>query len=161
MKKIIVMAALLLVCISSFAQTGKSIYNKYSSEKGVSAVYISPSMFKAIGKIPDFDLPGVGKDVDLSRIIKTMDGFYLLDCDNMTVASKLQTDVKDFVQKGKYEMLMEVKDDGEIVKIYTFGDNTTITSFVLTETEDDEYMFLCIDGQMPREDLIKMIPKKF
>ena len=53
MKRIIILAALLLTTIASFAQNGKSIYQKYSEAEGVSAVYISPAMFKLIGKIPD------------------------------------------------------------------------------------------------------------
>ena len=42
MKRILTVAALLLVTITSFAQTGRNIYEKYSDNDGVSAVYISP-----------------------------------------------------------------------------------------------------------------------
>ena len=59
MKRIIVILAALLLSISAFAQNGKSIYQKYSDADGVTAVYISPAMFRLIGTIPDLE---VGED---------------------------------------------------------------------------------------------------
>ena len=47
MKKIIAIAAAMLLTLTAFAQKdGQKIYNKYSDAKGVSAVYMSPSMFR-------------------------------------------------------------------------------------------------------------------
>ena len=57
MKKIIVFAALLLSFICASAQDGKHIYMKYSDEPNVSAVYVSPAMFRLIGRIPEHNLP--------------------------------------------------------------------------------------------------------
>ena len=72
MKRIAIIAALLLASIFSFAQTGKSIYQKYSDAEGVSAVYISPAMFRLIGKIPDLHVEG--EDVNLAPIIQSLSG---------------------------------------------------------------------------------------
>ena len=51
MKKIILIFAALLLAFSAFAQDGRSIYNRYSDEEGVTAVYISPAMFRLLGVI--------------------------------------------------------------------------------------------------------------
>lgn len=56
MKRFIVMAVMLLMAVGASAQEGRNIYNRYSGGKGVSAVYISPSMFKLIGKLPDLEV---------------------------------------------------------------------------------------------------------
>ena len=40
MKKFAIIAAALLMGVASYAQSAKSIYNKYSEEPKVSAVYI-------------------------------------------------------------------------------------------------------------------------
>ena len=53
MKNIIVFIAALLLSLSAAAQNGKSIYQKYSDAENVSAVYVSPAMFRMIGRIPD------------------------------------------------------------------------------------------------------------
>ena len=50
-------AALFLLTTGAWAQDGKGIYNKYSDNEDVSAVYISSSMFKLMGnKVPNMDL---------------------------------------------------------------------------------------------------------
>ena len=54
MKKIIAIAAAMLLTLTAFAQKdGQKIYNKYSDAKGVSAVYMSPSMFRLMGSLPE------------------------------------------------------------------------------------------------------------
>lgn len=148
-------AFLLLTTITSLAQDGKSIYNKYSDEKDVSCVYISPAMFRMIGKVPDMDVNG--NNVNLSSIIKTMSGLYVIDSKNQKINSSLIGDIDRFISKGDYEMLMEAKDDGETVRIYTVGDEKTVTSFVLLAKEADESTFICLEGKMSRQELEKAI----
>ena len=46
MKRFILIALAALFGAGAFAQDGKSIYNKYSEAENVSAVYISPAMFR-------------------------------------------------------------------------------------------------------------------
>lgn len=156
MKRIMTMAAfLLLTTITALAQDGRSIYNKYSDEKDVSCVYISPAMFRMIGKVPDMDVNG--NNVNLSSIIKTMSGLYVIDSKNQKINSSLIGDIDRFISKGDYEMLMEAKDDGETVRIYTVGDEKTVTSFVLLSKEADESTFICLEGKMSRQELEKAI----
>lgn len=149
------LAAALLLTVCAFAQDGKSIYTKYSDAENVSAVYISPAMFRMIGKLPDMDING--EDVDFSKLIQSLTGFFMLDSKNEVVNSKLKDDLTSLIKKGRYELLMEAKEDGETVRIYTAGDEKTINSFVLTAAEGPEFTFLCIDGRMLREDLEKII----
>ena len=155
MKKFFAIAAAMLLTISAFAQDGRSIYNKYSDEKGVSAVYVSPAMFKLMRRIPDINL-GDG-DVNLSPIIRTLDGLYIINAENSKIGPSLQADVDRLVKKGTYELLMEAKDDGDKVEIYTVGNDKVITSFVLLAIEPDESTFICFSGQIPREEMEKAI----
>ena len=76
MKKTIVIAAMMLFSLCGFAQTAKSIYNRYSEAEKVSAVYISPAMFKLMGSIPAFEL--VDEDVNITPIINSLEGRYIL-----------------------------------------------------------------------------------
>lgn len=151
MKKLFTIAAAVLLAVSSFAQDGRSIYNKFSDEPGVSAVFISPSMFKLIGKIPAIELGDGGEKVDITPIIKSLKGFYLISCDNASLASKLSTDIKKFVNAGDFELMMEAKDSGETVSILTSGDDDIIQSFVMTVTGGSETTFISMDGLISRE----------
>ena len=158
MKRIILLAVLLLSVTIASAQEGKSIYNKYSGGKGVSAVYISPSMFKIIGKLPDLEMEtSDGKSMNLAPLISTFQGFYMLDINNTTTISAINQDVASMTSKGKYELMMELKDEGETLKIYTSGNDKIIHSFIFIASDGDSVQFICIDGEMKRSDIEKFI----
>lgn len=155
MKKIIILAAAMLLSASALAQDGKSIYQKYSDSKGVSSVYVSPAMFRLMKRIPDIDM-GKG-DVNLSPIIRSLDGLYIINAEDSGIGEALRKDVEKFVSKGEYELLLEAKDNGDKVEIYTVGNSKVITSFVLLALEPGESTFICFSGQIPREELEKTI----
>lgn len=155
MKKILVIAATLLLTATAFAQDGKSIYNKYSDAKDVSGVYISPAMFRLIGKIPDMEI--ADEDINLTSIIMSLTGLYIIDSENVSINENIKRDAEKFVKDGKYELLMEVKESSEVTHIYITGKNDNVSSFVLISYEPDECTFICIDGQISREKLEKII----
>ena len=108
MRRFFILAAMLLVAISSFAQDGKSIYRKYSDSENISAVYVSPAMFKMIGKLPDIELND--GEVNFYPIIKSLTGLYIINSENAGINAQLYADVDKFIKSGKYELLMEAKD---------------------------------------------------
>jgi hypothetical protein len=158
MKRRIILAILLLSATIASAQEGKNIYNKYSGGQGISAVYISPSMFKIIGKLPDLQMEtGDDKSINLASLINTFQGFYMLEISNPTTVSAINKDVASMISKGRYELMMEVKDEGKTLRIYTYGNDKTIESFVFIASEGDSVQFICIDGVMNRSDIEKLI----
>ena len=158
MKRIIILAILLLSATIASAQEGKNLYNRYSGGKGVSAVYISPSMFKIIGKLPDLEMKtDDGNSINLAPLISTFKGFYMLDISNSTTAAAINKDVALMISKGRYELMMEVKDEGDTLQIYTSGDEKIIESFVFIASDEDSVQFICIDGEMNRSDINNFI----
>ena len=155
MKHLYILVAMLLASISALAQDGRSLYNKYSDNANVEAVYISPAMFRLIGKIPDLEMND--ESVNLGPIIKSLTGLYILSIKEARVARNLADDVNRLLQKGAYELLMEAKENGNVTQMYTVGDERTVNSFVMFTRESDEVNFICIDGTMPREQLEKLI----
>ncbi len=157
MKRIIILFAALLLSFSAFAQNGKSIYQKYSDAENVSAVYVSPAMFRMIGQIPDLE---VGQDnVNLTPVIRSLTGLYILNSENAAINGSLRADAERFINSGRYELLMEAKDSGETVRIYTVGNDRTIEGFVMLAAEASEVTFICLDGQMPRKDFEELFSK--
>ena len=59
--------------------------------------------------------------------------------------------------KGKYELMMEMKDERETLQIYTSGNEKIIQSFVFLASDEKSVQFICIDGEMKREDIEKLI----
>ena len=149
MKRITLLLAALLLTVSALAQNGKSIYQKYSDAEGVSAVYISPAMFRMIGRIPDLET-GDGK-VNLSPVIRSLTGMYILNSSNPDINRTLRSEVERFISAGRYELLMEAKHSGEAVRMYTVGTEQVVNGFVMLAAEAEEVSFICLDGEMPRE----------
>lgn len=155
MKKLFALLTAALLSTAAFAQSGKSVYMKYSDANDVSAVYISPAMFKMMGKLPDMKMDD--KDINLSSIVKTMSGLYIIDSENAGINNSIRKDVEKFITRGDYEIMMEAKDNGESMRIYTMGDEKVVRSFVLLAYEENECSFICLEGEMPREALEKIL----
>ena len=155
MKQLYILVAMLLLGITASAQDGRSLYNKYSDYDNVEAVYISPAMFRLIGKIPDMEVEE--GTVNLGPIIKSLSGLYILSIKEDRIAEELADDVNRFIKKGQYELLMEAKDNGEVMRMYTVGDDFVVNSFVMLARQGDEVDFICLDGTMPRDQLEALI----
>lgn len=151
MKKIITILTALALAVTALAQNGKDLYNKYSDLEGVSAVYVSPAMFRMIGKIPDIDMEDA--NVNLTPIIRNLTGFYLLDAEDPGVAAKLHAEVKRLLDGKQYELLFEAKENGEVTRLFTAGSGNVVTSIVLITSEASEFTFMTLEGQMDREEL--------
>ena len=151
MKKIFLTLIAGLTALMASAQDYKSIYQKYSDDDRVTAVYISPAMFKMIGKIPEIRIEE--SDVVLSPMIKSMTGFYMLQTEDTSLAEKISKDVVKIVGGNKYETLMEVKDKGQKINILSLGDDEFIKSLLLTVLDSEETVFIGIDGLMKRDDV--------
>lgn len=151
MKKLYAIFVLITLSVTALAQSGRDLYNKYSDLPGMEAVYISPAMFRLIGKIPDIEFQD--DKIDFSPIIKSMTGFYILNTEDSQLAVSLLDEVKRFIRTGKYELLMEAKENGELVRMYTTGDDVAITSFVMVSQEGQGVSFLSFDGKMDRDQM--------
>ena len=150
---------MLLIAVGAFAQEGKRLYNKYSDQEGVSAVYISPAMFKLMGQLPDINVETAdGKKMDMAPLIRSFSGFYMLNFENKSALSaELYKEVTAMVNKSNFELLMEVKEAGSTIRMYTLGDEKVVNSFVCIINEDDQTMFFCLEGTMNRSDLEKLM----
>lgn len=155
MKKIITAAVSILLTFTLSAQEGRSIYNRYSDAENVSAVYISPAMFRIMGKLPEMNLSG--NDVPFSSIVKSLNGFYLIESKNSSINASLKADAEKMIRSGRYELLMEAKDNGQTVHIYISGDEQTVVGLVMFVDEKDSVAFINIDGNMSRAKLEKLI----
>ena len=81
----------LLITAAMFAQSGRNIYNKYSDAKDVSAVYISPVMLRLMGQLPDMEMGD--EHINITSIIRTMTGFYLINSENTEINNSISSDV--------------------------------------------------------------------
>ncbi len=156
MKRITIIIASLLLTVAAFAQDGKQIYEKYSGKDGVTAFYISPTMFNLLKELPDIKLEG--NSVNLGSIIETFSGMYILDMGNDSqYATGLSADVKESIDSGKYELLMEGTDNGDNMKIYIVCDGETVTEFMMYREGSSSTSMISIVAEMPLSALQELI----
>ena len=153
MKKILIIAAAMLLSVSAFAQKLTDLYESYSDRKGVSAVYISSAMFRLVGGVPNLN---VGKGVSLDGIINKLDGMFVLSSDDAGIAGSLEKDFRKIVKDDCYELALEVKEDGDnIVKMYEVAKDDIITEFVMLAKETSSVTLISFRGVIPRKDFEK------
>ncbi len=152
MKKILIILAVLFAALNASAQDARSIYIRYSDLPGVQAVYISPAMFRMIGRLPMQDM-----GLDAKEAIKSLSGFYLLNVSSPDLKATLKNEANRFVKSGKYEMLMEAKDDGQTVRMYSIGDGEYVSSFAMLSEDGEECVFMAIEGLISQAAIDKLI----
>ena len=111
-KKIIVLVmAMMLLPLSGIAQ---DIFEKYNDNTDVTYVSIKPKMFQMIANmgINEGD-PEAKAYMDM---VKSITSFRTIVTDNKTISTDISKWVKS--RSGSLEELMEVKDEGALVKFY-------------------------------------------
>lgn len=156
MKRFLLVFSAILLASSIFAQSNNAIYNKYSGKQGVSSVYISPSMFKMMKSLPEVEIYD-DKDVHFEQIIKSFEGMYVIEVENVALVKSMISDVESMIAKGNLELLMEVKESDETVRIYVEKDGDMFKKFIMLEREDDSATFISIDAQMPQEAVAELL----
>ena len=134
-----------------------SFYSKWAEKEGVSATYISRSMFKMIRKIPQIQLD---RPVDLTPVIKNLDGLYMLEfnaAQRNTANGGLRKDIQA-VLKG-HEKLMERREGEQVTRLFIATDGKTVSSFVMTRMDigSNYGQFVCIEGAIPQSEFEKVI----
>ncbi|MBQ2565919.1 MAG: DUF4252 domain-containing protein, partial [Bacteroidales bacterium] len=78
------------------------------------------------------------------------------------VREKIHDEASRFVKSKKYELLMEAKDNGEAMNMYTIGNDKIINGFVFLAQDGEETSFICFDGNIDRkqfEDTVSSLTK--
>lgn len=157
MKKIIIIALAAIISMTSAAaqNSKKQIYIDYSGKPGVSAVYISPAMFKLMKTVPDIEIND--QDVNFSRFIRTLEGMYILNIEEPEMASQLVRDVEKELINGRHELLMEAVEGSETTRIYVVEKDSIVSDLILLSRDGSSTSYISITGQMPLEEISKMI----
>ena len=65
--------------------------------------------------------------------------------------------MKKFIGNGKFELMMEAKDDGMATRFYTIGNDEVINSLVMSAYDEGECTFICMDGVIDRAELERLL----
>ena len=152
MKKYIIHSiAILTLMFAPYLMTSAgaqdALFKKYENSKGVTTVFISKSMLKLVSSFEK-------SDVDLSKISNRLDHVRILSCVRPSVISEIKKDAVDYFNKNKYEVAMQVNEDGErTTTIYMKEHGRDKREFVLLAVEKDEISIINILGNITIKDI--------
>mgnify|MGYP003293657585 CR=1 FL=1 len=151
-KGVIIAIMLSLVSLTVSAQI--KALEKYSDTKGVTYVYISKAMLRLAG---EFATPSV-KDADMSSIMSKMDAVQIVTSDDKDAASELKRDAENIVKSYDYEILMQVDDEGDKVRIY-HHEGKQQSAIIMLTTSDMEVVVMAFTGKFTLSDVKSIVRK--
>ena len=126
-------------------------FEKYADMKNVSYVYISKYMLGMASKASMPSVPGV----DTKSLASKLTGLQIISSEEKTARAKLRNDVKDILARDKYEVLMQIREDGDKVDIYhCVGKQQSVV--VMLMDEDDSATVMIFSGHFTMDDVMKM-----
>ena len=126
-------------------------FEKYADIKNVSYVYISKYMLGMASKASMPSVPGV----DTKSLASKLTGIQIISSEEKTARAKLRNDVKDILARDKYEVLMQIREDGDKVDIYhCVGKQQSVV--VMLMDEDDSATVMIFSGHFTMDDVMKM-----
>ena len=142
----------IMVAMSSLTVNAQvKAFEKYADMKNVSYVYISKYMLGMASKASMPSVPGV----DTKSLASKLTGLQIISSEEKTARVKLKNDVKDILARNKYEVLMQIREDGDKVDIYhCVGKQQSVV--VMLMDEDDSATVMIFSGHFTLDDIMKM-----
>ena len=126
-------------------------FEKYADMKNVSYVYISKYMLGMAGKAATPSVPGV----DMNSLVRKLTGIQIISTEEKAARTKLKSDVKGILARDRYEVLMQIREDGSKVDIYhCIGKQQSVV--VMLTDEDDSATVMVFSGHFTMDDVMKM-----
>jgi uncharacterized protein YgfB (UPF0149 family) len=112
MKKIILSIVVVLISLTTYAQT--SMFDKFEDMNGVSSVIVNKEAFKMLAKFKG----GGEEGQEYLEMVQNLNSFKVFTTENAQVATQMTDAMNTYLSSAKLTELMRVKDDETNVKIY-------------------------------------------
>jgi len=147
--KIFLCVAMLVASLQANAQVKE--FEKYADTKNVTYVFISKFMLRMAGASSAPSVPGV----NTKSIMNKLNGIQIISSENKNAIARLKTDAQNMVKQGKYELLMQVDEDDQKVRIYHI-ESKRQSVVVMMADEGEEFTIIVFSGTFTMEDVMKM-----
>ena len=148
-RKTILCTMLILVGIAASAQVKE--FERYSNAKNMTYVYISSYMLNLAGKAAAPSLPGV----NTKALMGKLSGIQIISSDAPTASARLKSNTQAFVGNERYELLMQLEEDSEKVRIY-YRKSKQQSVVVMMSDMDGEVSVIVFSGSFTLDDVMKL-----
>ena len=149
MKRIICILLTTIVISFTFNANATNIYRKYSNNKDVQAVKVGKFMLKLARTFADSDDYAEKEALDIA--IEYIDDMRVLIFEDSRYSTRenLLNDIDNLSSEG-YELLIDVTDDDDRVRIYTLEKRDVIRELIIFVSDgEDDMVFMDIKGRIP------------
>lgn len=147
--KILFVLAMALMSLQANAQVKE--FEKYADTKNVTYVYISKFMLRMAGKAATPSMPGI----NAKSIMNKLNGIQIITSEEKNAATRLKAETQSIIKQGKYELLMQVDEDDEKVRIY-HREAKQQSVVVMISDDAGEVSVIVFSGTFTLEDVMKM-----
>ncbi|MCD7900300.1 MAG: DUF4252 domain-containing protein [Bacteroides sp.] len=138
MKKVLFLAAGLLLCLSVSAQQFIADFQKkYEKDAEFTIVNITSKMFQLIGSMATTEEQSIIKDLDGLRVITTEKN-----------AEKHYKNAMKMVNSWDYEELMSMEESTEKMRMFTQEKDGLISSLIIVTIDGKEFSLIGISGNI-------------
>lgn len=126
-------------------------FEKYADTKNVTYVFISKYMLRMVGKASYPSVPGV----NTQSIMNKLNGIQIISSEEEAATARLKTETQSIIKQGKYELLMQVDENDEKVRIY-HREGKQQSAVVMMADEDGEFSVIVFSGTFTLEDVMAL-----
>lgn len=147
--RIILCVAMMMLNLQANAQVKE--FEKYADTKNVTYVFISKYMLRMVGKASYPSVPGV----NTQSIMNKLNGIQIISSEEEAATARLKTETQSIIKQGKYELLMQVDENDEKVRIY-HREGKQQSAVVMMADEDGEFSVIVFSGTFTLEDVMAL-----
>jgi len=154
MKSVRIVFVLLLAAISinSFGQKDAitRFFDKYIDDEKFTVVYISPKMMEMVVTMAD-----EGEDADeVNEILGGIEGIRILTTEENTL--QYYKEAVSTLQLNEYELLMQVRDEGENVRFFVKDEGPKVQELLLLVGGSDSFVLMSFVGNIDLKKISKL-----
>ncbi len=149
MKKIIMVtvATILMLLTSANAQSLQRFFEKYDDDSRFESVSVGKFLFSLALISNDMD----ANERELLSNLKKIRILTTNDVQNRDFTNNVMKDLDKVVNSGNYESLVEVRDKGERVNIYTKMSGDNYTDLLIAVKDAGEISLIWLNGKLPKK----------
>lgn len=136
------------------SQDPSSLFDRLSKYKGISSIYISKSMLNLVG---DMNL-NMG-DVNVKDVSKKLDQIEIYTATDSKTMKYMAYEISKVKKNKDYELLMNVKKDGEDLTFYGVRDKKNFKEMIMITSKKEKGVIIRMVGNFTIDDIQKVAKK--
>ncbi len=150
---------LICLCCAGNAVAQHYSFNRYADVDGITHVYISKTLLKAIIKKDSTAVKISGNNINLSNkdLLPKLDGILVLAGTNEQITHMMHEDASKLKDKKEYEQVIHRNDKEAVIDVFTRESKGTILEIILFDKTKKNNRIIQLIGRFTPEDILSLM----